>query len=181
MQLLTLKLVIFTNYFIIKLMSKAEEIKLPVGTQALILSKMYYGALTKSLEKLDVERYFSVLYFLHNNKNCCQQVICDNLKVDKTAMVKVMDYLSKAGLIERKTNPNDRREHFISLSKKGEKQTKEVVKSFNMIDEKAFLHISEAERKAFVKVMHKVCENLNQLPADDLFFNYKKTAKQLIK
>lgn len=162
-------------------MSKAEEIQLPVGTQALILSKMYYGALTKSLEKLDIERYFSVLYFLHNNKNCCQQVICDNLKVDKTAMVKVMDYLSKAGLIERKTNPKDRREHFISLSKKGEKQTKEVVKSFEMIDEKAFSNISETERKAFVKVMHKVCENLNQLPSDDLFFNYKKTAKQPIK
>ncbi|HWY10198.1 MAG TPA: MarR family winged helix-turn-helix transcriptional regulator [Bacteroidia bacterium] len=156
-------------------MSKAEDIKLPVGTQAFILSKMYYGALTKSLEKLGIERYFSVLYFLHNNKNCCQQVICDNLKIDKTAMVKVMDYLSKAGWIERKTNPNDRREHFISLSKKGEKQTKEVVRSFKIIDEKAFSDINETERKAFFKIMFKVCENLEQLPSDNLTFNYKKS------
>ena len=156
-------------------MSKAEEIRLPVGTQAFILSKMYYGALTKSLEKLDIERYFSVLYFLYNNKNCCQQVICDNLKIDKTAMVKVMDYLSKAGWVERKINPNDRREHYISLSKKGEKQTKEVVRSFKAIDEKAFSNITESERKAFFKVMFKVCENLEQLPSDHLTFNYKKS------
>lgn len=156
-------------------MSKAEDIKLPVGTQALILSKMYYGALTKSLEKLDIERYFSVLYFLHNNKNCCQQVVCDNLKIDKTAMVKVMDYLSKAGFIERNTNPKDRREHFITLSKKGEKQTKEIVKSFNMLDESSFNGISPAERKAFEKVMLKVCDNLKELPADHLTFNYKKS------
>jgi MarR family transcriptional regulator, transcriptional regulator for hemolysin len=156
---------------------KAEGIHLPIGTQALILSKMYYGALTKSLEKLDIERYFSVLYFLHNNKNCCQQVVCDNLKIDKTAMVKVLDYLGKAGLIERQVNPDDRREHFISLSKKGEKQTKEIVRSFKMIDEKAFSGINETERKAFIRVMHKLSENLERLPSDDLFFNYKKTKK----
>ena len=158
-------------------MKKEEGIQLPLGTQALILSKMYYGALTKSLEKLDVERYFSVLYFLQNHRNCCQQQICDNLKIDKTAMVKVMDYLGKAGLVERHINPNDRREHFISLSKKGEKQTKEIVKSFKMIDEKAFAQVNEAERKVFIKVMDKVCENLNSLPSDSLFFNYKKTKR----
>lgn len=138
---------------------------------------MYYGALTKSLESLDIERYFSVLYFLHNNKNCCQQVVCDNLKIDKTAMVKIMDYLNKAGLVERKTNPKDRREHFITLSRKGEKQTKEIVKSFHKLDEEAFSNISPAERRAFEKVMLKVCDNLKGLPADDLFFNYKKSKK----
>ncbi len=156
-------------------MSKQEDIKLPIGTQAFILSKMYYGALTKSLENMEIERYFSVLYFLNNNKNCSQQVICDNLKIDKTAMVKVMDYLSKAGWVERKTNPKERREHFISLSKKGEKHTKEVVRSFKAIDEKAFSDISENERKVFSKVMLMVCDNLEKLPSDHLTFNYKKS------
>jgi MarR family transcriptional regulator for hemolysin len=169
------QLVIFANYFSIQPIRKVDELKLPIGTQALILSKMYYGALTKSLESMDIERYFSILYFLHNNKNCCQQMVCDNLKIDKTAMVKIMDYLSKAGLVERKTNPNDRREHFILLSKKGEKETKEVVKSFKMIDEKAFSNISQSERKAFERLMLKMCNNLKELPADHLTFNYKKS------
>jgi DNA-binding MarR family transcriptional regulator len=92
-------------------------------------------------------------------------------------MVKVMDYLSKAGLVERKTNPKDRREHFITLSKKGEKQTKEIIKSFKTLDENAFDGISSTERKAFEKVMIKVCDNLKELPSDNLFFNYKKSKK----
>lgn len=148
---------------------------LPVGTRALIVSKLYYGALSKSLGNLEIERYYSVLFFLHHHQNVCQQVVCDHLKIDKTAMVKVLDYLSKAGYIERKTNPNDRREHFISLSKKGEKQTEKIVKSFNSIDEKAFDGVSESDKKSFLKVLNAVSVNLNTLPSNDLFFNYKKT------
>ncbi len=156
-------------------MKTGSSTDLPIGTQALILSKLYYGALSKSLGNLEIERYYSVLFFLHHHQNVCQQVVCDHLKIDKTAMVKVLDYLSKAGYIERKTNPNDRREHFICLSKKGEKQTEKIVKSFNSIDEKAFEAISESDRKTFIKVMNVVSQNLNGLPSNDLFFNYKKT------
>ncbi len=156
-------------------MKTGSSTDLPIGTQALILSKLYYGALSKSLGSLEIERYYSVLFFLHHHQNVCQQVVCDHLKIDKTAMVKVLDYLSKAGYIERKTNPNDRREHFICLSKKGEKQTEKIVKSFNAIDEKAFESVSEADRKNFMKVMTAVSANLNSLPSNDLFFNYKKT------
>ena len=39
--------------------------------------------------------------------------------LDKTAMVKVMDALILLGYIEKKINPRDRREHFVSLTKKG--------------------------------------------------------------
>jgi hypothetical protein len=39
--------------------------KLSVGTKALILSKLYYSVLSKSLENLDVERYYSILFFLN--------------------------------------------------------------------------------------------------------------------
>ncbi len=159
-------------------MKAAKEIFLPIGTRALILSKLYYGALSKSLEKMDIDRYYSVLFFLSENNGCCQQILCDNLKIDKTAMVKVLDYLSKAGCIERKVNPKDRREHFIFLSKKGEAQTKEIVKSFKNLDKISFSSVSEGERKTFEKVLNKIAGNLNEVPSNDLFFNYKKTAKK---
>lgn len=156
-------------------MKNGSATDLPIGTRALIVSKLYYGALSKSLGNLEVERYYAILFFLYHNQNCCQQVVCDNLKIDKTAMVKVLDYLSKVGYIERKTNPNDRRKHFICLSKKGEKQTEKIVKSFGTIDEKAFEEVSEPDKKTFMRVMNTVSKNLNSLPSNDLFFNYKKT------
>jgi DNA-binding MarR family transcriptional regulator len=154
-----------------------EEHTLPLGTQALILSKLYYGALSKSLEKLQIDRYYSVLLFLYRHNGCSQQTICDHLFIDKTAMVKVLDYLSKANYIERKVNPDDRRAHFIFLSKEGEKQTKQIIKSFRFIDEKSLQGLSEAEKKMFSRLLLKVCDNLKELPSNDLFFNYKKTKR----
>jgi DNA-binding MarR family transcriptional regulator len=151
--------------------------QLPLGTQTLIFSKLYYGALTKSLEHLDADRYFSVLLYLQACKKCCQQQICNHLMIDKTAMVKVLDYLSKLGYVQKETNPKDRREHFISLSKKGELAANEIKKSVKLIEKKALLNISANELETFLSVLLRITENVKQMPFTDLFFNYKRTQK----
>ncbi|MCC6371056.1 MAG: winged helix-turn-helix transcriptional regulator [Bacteroidia bacterium] len=152
---------------------------IPVGTMALIFSKHYYGALTKSLETFDIERYFSVLYFLKQNNTCCQQQLCDTLAIDKTAMVKVMNYLVKAGYIVRQVNKNDRREHIIKLTKKGDKKTDEIVLAFHALDKKMFAGISKTEKARFVELLGELDFNLKQLPYHDLFFDYKNHSKKI--
>lgn len=152
--------------------------KLSIGTKALILSKLYYSVLSKSLENLDVERYYSILFFLNEHNGCNQQCICNNLAIDKTAMVKVIDHLIKVGFVDRNVNPDDRREHFIVLTKKGLKQTAEIVKAFNDIDKEIFSSISKEEQVIFNKVMCQLSGKLKELPANDLFFNYKQTARK---
>lgn len=150
---------------------------IPIGTKALILSKLYYGVLTKSLEDLEIERYFSILYFLSENNGCTQQHICNNMIIDKTAMVKMIDYLIKAGYVERRVNPEDRREHFIILTKKGQKRTEETVKAFNSIDEQIFSSVSKSDRLIFKKVLNQLSGSLKGLPGNDILFNYKSTKK----
>ena len=157
---------------------KHPGVDIPVGTKALILSKLYYGVISKSLENMDVERYFSVLYFLNTNNGCSQQFICNHLAIDKTAMVKVMDYLIKAEYIERQVNPKDRREHFITLTKKGIKQTEDIVKVFDELDREMFANIKKEDREVFSAILETLCDNLLKMPANDLFFNYKKTARK---
>jgi DNA-binding MarR family transcriptional regulator len=110
------------------------EPTIPFGTQALILSKYYYGALTKMLEGLDLDRYFSILYFLAENNGCSQQFICNHLAIDKTAMVKIIDFLIRSGYIKRSVNPSDRREHFILLTGKGKRESKMVVGAFSELE-----------------------------------------------
>jgi len=141
------------------------------------MSKLYYGVLSKSLEGLDIDRYFSVLYFLNENNGCTQQCICNNLAIDKTAMVKVMDSLISAGYIEKKVNPKDRREYFVFLTKKGARHNEKIVSSFRKIDEGIFSDIPKQEQDIFNKVLFKLSFNLKTLPTNELFFTYKKTAK----
>ncbi len=168
-------LTILSNFF---LMQSSKKINMPIGTRALILSKLYYGVLSKSLEDIDIERYYSVLYFLSENNGCNQQCICNNLAIAKTAMVKVIDHLIKNDLVDRVINPDDRREHFITLTKKGIKQTEEVVRSFVALDKEIFSKISKEEQEIFTTVLEKLSFNLKELPANDLFFNYKKTKRK---
>lgn len=155
-----------------------EEINIPIGTRALILSKLYFSVLSKNLENLDVERYYSILNFLYENNGCNQQYICNNLAIDKTAMVKVIDYLIKAGFVDRNVNPDDRREHFIVLTRKGLKQTEEIVQSFKAIDEDMFDGISPEDRATFEHVLAQLTGHLKGLPSTDLFFNMKKTGRK---
>ncbi len=147
----------------------------PVGTQALILSKLYYGVLSKSLENLDIERYFSVLYFVNRHNGCSQQFICNHLSIDKTAMVKVINYLVKAGYISRTRNPEDRREYFISLTKKGEKRSEEISSAFSSIDAEMFAGMTREKKEQFLDMLTLLSDRLRALPSEDLFFNYKKT------
>ncbi len=159
-------------------MKASNYSKLATGTQALILSKLYYSVLSKSLESLDVDRYYSILSFLSENNGCNQQCICNNLAIDKTAMVKVIDHLIKLGFVDRNVNPDDRREHFIVLTKKGLKQTEEIVKSFRALDAEIFSTISKEDEDTFNKVLCQLSTRLKELPATDLFFNYKKTGRK---
>ena len=153
------------------------DLEIPVGTRALIMSKLYYGVLSRSLENLDIERYYSILYFLSNNNGCPQQHICNHLAIDKTAMVKVIDTLIEGGYVNKKVNPDDRREHFITLTKKGTRYTDQIVSSFKAIDAEIFSNVSARELNVFNKVLCRLSTNLRALPANELFFNYKKTSR----
>lgn len=158
------------------MINEKKKIAIPVGTQTLILSKHYYGVLSKNLEHTGVERYYSILYYiLHNDGCCCQQDICDKLAIDKTAMVKVLDHLGKQGLVERTVNPSDRRQHVIRLTKKGKEQTKMISKVFASLEKKMFKNVTDADRAVFARVLEQVKTNLKAMPSNDLFFNYKKT------
>lgn len=159
-------------------MKQLNETTIPIGTRALILSKLYYSVLSKNLENLDVERYYSILNFLYENNGCNQQYICNNLAIDKTAMVKVIDYLIKAGFVDRNVNPEDRREHFIVLTKKGLRQTEEIVNSFKALDEEIFEDVKAEDREIFEQVLLHLTSHLKQLPSTDLFFNMKKTGRK---
>lgn len=156
-----------------------SDIHIPVGTRALILSKLYYGVLSKSLESLDIERYYSILFFLNKNNGCTQQHICNNLAVDKTAMVKVIDILILSRHIEKKVNPIDRRENFIFLTKKGFNHAEKISIAFRKIDHEIFSDVSKHDCDIFNTVLSKLSLNLKKLPSNDLFFNYKKTQSKL--
>ena len=119
--------------------------------------------------------HYSVLVFITQSKlNCTQQFISDSLKIDKTSMVSIIDYFVKKNFLKRIINPEDRREHWIILTKKAEKIMPELFYEINKLNEDALAGLTTKEKQIFEKTVCTICSNLSKLPSTRILINYKK-------
>lgn len=160
-------------------MDTALSESLPFGRSLAILAKTYYGALSKRLEQLEIERHYSVLIFIEEAiGGCTQQCICDCLKIDKVTMVGVLDYLIKKKYVKKSVNPSDRREHRIELTEKARKILPEIHKAIDELNESAFKGLSKQKQKELYAYIHQIQSNLEPLPSQKIYINYKKSIKR---
>jgi DNA-binding MarR family transcriptional regulator len=153
--------------------------RLPLGRSLAILAKTYYGALTKRLEHLEIERYYSILILIESNgSECTQQFICDELKMDKVSMVRIVDYLIDKKYVKKVVNPNDRREHFIQLSKKAIEVLPAIHQAIVEVNTAALKGITKEKQKELYAHLNTIQRNLAYLPAEKIFINYKKSSKK---
>jgi MarR family transcriptional regulator, transcriptional regulator for hemolysin len=158
-------------------MSNSKELfnALPLGRHLAILTKMYYGALTKRLEHLEIEKHYSVLVLVDKSEQkCTQQYISDSLKIDKASMVRIIDYLVKKSYLVRTSNPNDRREHWLQLTPKALKNMPEIYKVVKELNEAALKGLNPEAVLLFNSTLSVICTNLAKIPADRIVVNYKK-------
>jgi MarR family transcriptional regulator for hemolysin len=154
---------------------KTDLSKFPLGRHFSILTRLYYGALTKKLEHLDIDRHFSILIFLDTSKQeCSQQCISDVLKIDKVSMVRIVDYLTEKGYIKRLPNPDDRREHHIKLTEKAKKVMPKIHKAVNELNRTATKGLSSKQVKIFYESLYILSSNLMDQPAHKVIVNFKK-------
>src|SRR6476620_1897544 len=68
-----------------------------------------------------VPRQFLVLNIISEHEGESQQAVSESIGVAKSRMVGVIDELEGKGLVERRVNPYDRRQHALFLTKEGRK------------------------------------------------------------
>ncbi|MCE3277851.1 MAG: hypothetical protein K0S44_42 [Bacteroidetes bacterium] len=152
---------------------------LPFGRLLAIFAKTYFGALTKRLEHLDIERDYSILIFVESAQaGCTQQCICDCLKIDKVTMVGRLDHLLKKKYVKKTVNPNDRREHFIELTSKAREIMPEIHEAIDSLNKEAFKGLTKEQQKELYRCVHLVQSNLEPLPSQKIYINYKKAKKE---
>ncbi len=140
---------------------------LPLGYNFSMLTKHFYGAFHKYMEKYDLEKFFSVLLIIaDSDKKWTQQCLCDHLYIDKVTMVKILDHLSEKGYVKRITNPEDRRQKWIELTPKAKKELPHIHQSVKEMNEKTMEGFSKQEKNLFMQMMQRVTENLNALPSN---------------
>ena len=99
------------------------------------LTKQYIGTLSAKLEGVPVQRYYYPLYIIGKSSGkICQQQLADQLLMDKVSIVRILNALTEDGYIERKVNPEDRREHLLHITKKGKPWVKSIENSLKETD-----------------------------------------------
>ena len=144
------------------------------GSEFAVATKLYYGALYNRLTDLDIERYYGLIFYLGTvGKMQTQQQIANQFKMDKTVLVRVIDYLTEKGFVQRVINPNDRRAYFIQLTDLAKEKLPIIQDAINDINKIAFKGFTEEQIADFTSQLQIVKSNLFNEPAIDFELNYK--------
>ncbi len=161
-------------------MNNSSCLHLPLGRSLAILAKTYFAALTKRLEHLEIERYYAILILIeHHETNCTQQFICNELKMDKVSMVRIIDFLIEKKYVKKVLNLKDRREYFIQLTKKAIAILPEIHQAIDEVNKAALKGITKEKQKVLYAQLNSIQINLAHLPDEKIIIKYKNVIKKV--
>jgi MarR family transcriptional regulator, transcriptional regulator for hemolysin len=107
----------------------------PLGRIMSILGKGYLQLLRAKLQHLDIDRNFYALVLIESGEGTItQQELALFLDTDKVSIVRIVDYLSDKGYVERIRNSGDRRKHYLVLSMKAKQALPEIRKAITDVN-----------------------------------------------
>jgi MarR family transcriptional regulator, transcriptional regulator for hemolysin len=161
-------------------MSNVHTSQWPLGRIFGFLTKQYIGYLSKRMINTPIERHYYPLYLIGKNSgNISQQQLADQLSTDKVSMVRILDYLTEGGYIERRVNPNDRRQHLLYITESGKPWVDEIEQALSETDDLFLNFLQKEQRVVFIERLHQLMEVTKDLPVEqiELFYNRIKDAQ----
>jgi DNA-binding MarR family transcriptional regulator len=112
----------------------------------------------------------SVLATLEAIGPCSQQRLSDNLHVNRTMMVKLIDGLEARGLVERRRNPEDRRSYALYPTEAGHDALVAMAPVMDRTEAVMAASLSAAERARLVELLRALVDPPPSALADRLGF-----------
>lgn len=146
-----------------------------LGLAGVEISKAYFGALSAAMADENVEKYFSALILIGiNDKACNQRYLSEALSLDKSSVVRIVDYLEDAKLVERCKNEADRRECIVILTERGQEIMPKLLAAYRSIEDKALGFMSQGEKEIFLTQLDKVIYELRSLNRAEMILSLDK-------
>lgn len=153
--------------------------QLPLGRIFGVLTKKYIGFMAQQLKDSPIERYFYPLYVIGTNSGkISQQQLATLLFTDKVSIVRIVDSLEKEELIERKINPQDRRQHLLCLTKKAEPWIAKIEAIICQTDNVFISCLDEKAQENFKSGLMSMMQQVKDLPVEDIEVFYSRINKK---
>ncbi|MFI5889345.1 MarR family winged helix-turn-helix transcriptional regulator [Actinoplanes sp. NPDC051513] len=110
---------------------------------------------TAALAPLGINgRELAVLTVLGDGPALAQQQAAGKLNVDRTTMVDLVDALERKGLVERRSDPADRRRNLVHLTTKGQRTLDEGERLYQ--ETERALRLTDAELKDLKDLLRRI-------------------------
>lgn len=116
------------------------------------LMRRAFAHVSANADRSAEARDFAVLTSLADRHVSSQQELAEQLEINRTIMVKLLDRLQDAGYVIRTRNPDNRRSYLLSLTAQGRKVLKEMRRS-----------VLERDGLLTAKLSHRERDRLNDL------------------
>ncbi len=101
-----------------------------------------------------------ILDYLKDHDGSSQKEIAKGCFLEAGSLTSILNRMEEKGLIERRILNGNRRTYHIFMTELGKKCQQRVDETFNEIEKHALLNISKEEFEEFMKVYHKIYNNL---------------------
>jgi len=141
-------------------MTQSEQ---PIGRMLSGLGKGYLHLLRAKLQHLDIDRnYYALVLIESNDGNITQQELALKLETDKVSIVRIIDYLSGKGYVQRIRMSEDKRKHSLVLTPKAKLALPEIKQSFDEINQIVMEGLNSSKVLVFTETIKKMKSNLKE-------------------
>jgi DNA-binding MarR family transcriptional regulator len=105
----------------------------------------------------------NVLMYLHYHGSCEITGLLDTLEVSKSAAGQLVERMGQQGLVERRTDPDDRRARRVSLTGKGRELVEASIAARQAWMADLLEHLPEEERPAIARALGILAEAARRL------------------
>ena len=127
------------------------------------ISKMSQDNLRSILSHLDIDRSFYPLLLIESGKGITQQELSRELSCDKVQVVRIIDYLSSNGYVERIPNKTDKRKYELVITEKAVRVIPEIKKALHEVSLVSLKGLSEHQKSELYNMLVKIESNLFNL------------------
>ena len=125
------------------------------------IGRMFQVMLQDDLKHLDIDRSFYPLLLIESGNGITQQELADKLLCDKVQVVRIVDYLSSNGYVERIQNPTDKRKYELTITEKARLALPEIKKTLDKVTNIAVKSLSEDQVHELRKMLIIIESNLS--------------------
>ncbi|MEM6724021.1 MAG: MarR family transcriptional regulator [Bacteroidota bacterium] len=99
---------------------------------------------------------------LHGQNGLTQKQLAEAIFKNTPTVSRIIDLLSKKGLIERHASPEDRRQNRLFLTKHGKQVHQKALQVVLQLREQGWQNLSEQDYQDFLRIINQVFANFEQ-------------------